>query len=95
MTNDPTSLPDDVLGHPPEISVGPTSNAAPDSQLGDELEKPKKRKTDKPSTEIPSRFESPKTKSDQADDQLVNQTKQQIRVPVSYTHLTLPTTPYV
>lgn len=82
MTNDPTSLPtpEDGLGRPPEISVGPTSSAAPDSQLNDEFAKPQKHPRDKQSSEIPSRFESPKTKSDQADDELVNQTKQQIRV---------------
>ena len=82
MTNDPTSLPtpDDGLSPIPEISVGPTQNAAPDSQLGDGLEKSKKQRGDKQSSEIPSRFESQKTKPDDADAQLVNQTKQQIRV---------------
>ena len=86
MTNDPTSLPtpDDGLGLPAEISVGPNAGAAPDSQpdsqLNDDTKKPKKNQSDQPSSEIPSRFESKKTQPDQADAQLVNQTKQQIRV---------------
>lgn len=82
MTNDPTSLPtpDDGLSRPPEISVGPVQNAAPDSQPSDGLEKSKKQHSDKRSQEMPSRFDSQKTKPEEADAQLVNQTKQQIRV---------------
>ncbi len=68
MTNDPTSLPapDDGLDLSPEISVRPAENDVANSA--------KKEKA-----EIPSRFDKPKTKSDQADAQLVNQTKNQIR----------------
>ena len=83
MTNDPTSLPtpDDGLNISPEISVGP-ENAAQTDGLGDGQRvggKPSIKRPGEQAREVPSRFEKQKSKSQEADAQLVDQTKTQIR----------------
>ena len=86
MTNDPTSLPtpDDGLNISPEISVGPENAAQIDGQDNGQSSKnrvggkPSIKRPSKPAVEVPSRFEKQKSKSQEADAQLVDQTKTQI-----------------
>ena len=83
MTNDPTSLPtpDDGLNISPEISVGPENAAQTDGQGSKNRVggKPTIKRPSKQDRDVPTRFEKQKSRSEEADAQLVDQTKTQIR----------------